>query len=718
MAGTRLAVISIYVVQFGLLVATAIYLANDSNNSLFGLYGTPMFVNRRGISVLDDPLSSLLSTRLVELRGRAEALRYPLDFCISSVRVGSSDCRADGYCDSSGSGTLQDEDVDVDVDVRMMESLRSGLDMIIGGKREEEKEDIDKRYDSDIDIRVSKPSETRAHGISGTCDDVTSRFGTTDDNDNDPPMTMKMKMTRETLGYDILVSIGCTDTSIPSVHDAKLSVDDSGDMLLSIRDGVSQEDLSVIIRDHVAKFIADEFIVLSNKDNPANANANINGNGKPSWVQSTSTLEVVVTLIDEDPFSYTSAHNITASTNAHTDTNTNTNTPSEHHTNYKHHNHHNRLIQSLTTTVSTYLHPMLQSRLSPLLDNVHLGTQSLPYRQHRPLSSQSVRTNTGYVLGLDHARDAFLNNGKKNAHSSDLSSLVKDKRTTWTAANNVENADDTSATFNFVVLVPPMDRLPMRVKSAAPGKAVSYGTAFGIPERFTAVSIVNLDQAAPVGDDVSGDNADANHHHHHHYEVAVTTALSYFGTFLRQSLGLSPLQPHRKSPSTIDATTTQKGGVILYHIASPYGMTQWEVDILLRTYWRGKAIEILDTLENVLSLLDWKRDIAFTIESAQNVNSCIQHLLHALDSIDGGDNDHHKRDIRRSTRSLNAALRIVTALSVDAEMVGLVHFPWDQLFALIGSLTLPLLMPFIVGMVREYKRYRKLIGKKNGVINA
>ena len=75
----------------------------------------------------------------------------------------------------------------------------------------------------------------------------------------------------------------------------------------------------------------DECIVLSHKDNPAHNHArthahihdHAHANAKPPWLESTSTLEMVVTLINEDPFSYTSAaaHNTTA--NANTTTNAN-----------------------------------------------------------------------------------------------------------------------------------------------------------------------------------------------------------------------------------------------------------------------------------------------------------------------------------------------------------------------------------------------------------
>jgi hypothetical protein len=90
--------------------------------------------------------------------------------------------------------------------------------------------------------------------------------------------------------------------------------------------------------------------VLSHKDNPAHnharaharTHAHAHTNAKPSWLESTSTLEMVVTLIDEDPFSYTSAAAHNTTTNANTNTNANAGThklPSS--KDYKHYNLHN-----------------------------------------------------------------------------------------------------------------------------------------------------------------------------------------------------------------------------------------------------------------------------------------------------------------------------------------------------------------------------------------
>eukprot|EP00555_Chaetoceros_dichaeta_P000431 CAMPEP_0198277296 /NCGR_PEP_ID=MMETSP1447-20131203/65776_1 /TAXON_ID=420782 /ORGANISM="Chaetoceros dichaeta, Strain CCMP1751" /LENGTH=252 /DNA_ID=CAMNT_0043972311 /DNA_START=188 /DNA_END=947 /DNA_ORIENTATION=+ len=238
------------------------------------------------------------------------------------------------------------------------------------------------------------------------------------DNDNDP------RTINDEMDYDILVSRGYTDTSLSISYDAKLSVDELGDMSLSIREGSSLTDISTIIKDNVASFIVKEFVFLSY----SHANDHIeeyNNNGKSSWVESTYTLEVVITLLDKDPFSYTG-----------TFINNNNNTSSSTSSNSKH-NHHNQLYQSLSTTFPTYLHPISHPSTTP---------------------------------------------------------------------------HDVSVTFNLGVYVPLMDRMPLKVKFKIGGtdKVVSYCTEFAIPERFTAVPIVNLNQPTVA---TGYDDDDYNNHY-------------------------------------------------------------------------------------------------------------------------------------------------------------------------------------------------------------
>jgi hypothetical protein len=63
-------------------------------------------------------------------------------------------------------------------------------------------------------------------------------------------------------------------------------------------------------------------------------------------------------------------------------------------------------------------------------------------------------------------------------------------------------------------------------------------------------------------------------------------------------------------------------------------------------------------------------------------------------------------DIKLVNKKLNDGIRLLQEINVDDEMFELPHVPMDQLFAVFGSLMLPLFVPTIKNFISELKRYR------------
>jgi Phosphatidylinositol-glycan biosynthesis class S protein. len=62
-------------------------------------------------------------------------------------------------------------------------------------------------------------------------------------------------------------------------------------------------------------------------------------------------------------------------------------------------------------------------------------------------------------------------------------------------------------------------------------------------------------------------------------------------------------------------------------------------------------------------------------------------------------------DISLVNRKLNDGIRLLHDIHMDEEMFELPHVPLDQLFAVFGSLLLPLFVPTIKNFISELKRY-------------
>ena len=80
---------------------------------------------------------------------------------------------------------------------------------------------------------------------------------------------------------------------------------------------------------------------------------------------------------------------------------------------------------------------------------------------------------------------------------------------------------------------------------------------------------------------------------------------------------------------------------------------------------------------------------------------CIEVLNRALGLM--GNNG----DIKEITLLLNEANNLASAIRTDAETFELPYVATDQLFAVFGSLFIPLLVPILKNIVSETKRYKR-----------
>ena len=91
-------------------------------------------------------------------------------------------------------------------------------------------------------------------------------------------------------------------------------------------------------------------------------------------------------------------------------------------------------------------------------------------------------------------------------------------------------------------------------------------------------------------------------------------------------------------------------------------------------------------------------------ESAEQIVACLENLETAIDAAKLG-------DVAAALSEANAALLATQKLATDGDMMEQMYFPQDHYLAVFTPLILPLLMPLLLGLVREYRRFKKL---KNG----
>lgn len=198
---------------------------------------------------------------------------------------------------------------------------------------------------------------------------------------------------------------------------------------------------------------------------------------------------------------------------------------------------------------------------------------------------------------------------------------------------------------------------------------------------------------------------------------AAVSALSYVGTFLRQSMGLLPQPPHeRYSQCASQRRPVGHNNIMVRvcHVPNTLGVTQSEIDYLTRRLWRLKFTNVLELLNMTLTLIEERPDLMVSGTSRDDIYACVEHLQQALNGIS---NHRSVMDKRIATRTpmhhINSALVLAKKLKSDATIVEPMYLSPEQLFGVFGALLIPLVLPFIIGLLREWKRYRKLINIKN-----
>ncbi len=92
----------------------------------------------------------------------------------------------------------------------------------------------------------------------------------------------------------------------------------------------------------------------------------------------------------------------------------------------------------------------------------------------------------------------------------------------------------------------------------------------------------------------------------------------------------------------------------------------------------------------------------FYSKEAQLFEECVQKVIDASIALK---EDSSKYEV---TNKLNSAIDLAKRLSHIDEIYELPHVSADQLFAIFGSLVLPLIAPMIKNVFSEIKRYRDL----------
>ena len=328
--------------------------------------------------------------------------------------------------------------------------------------------------------------------------------------------------------------------------------------------------------------------------------------------------------------------------------------------------HHDFLSRSLQESFNSTIIPMLRA-MSPLMEWTH----SLHTAAYGTLSagaqSQVVGGKSVHVvsrLGLSNFR---------GGHGNILGPIKRGANPTSA------NSTPWGCHVQLVAYVPPQKRTPLMVRDYE-----RIGLSFATKDDRLALAVANLVRR---NDGSLGDKE---------YKEAMMKAMPYFGAHLRKISGLSPVRSNGASLMPMEDL------YISVKLPPPTGgVDRWELDSVLREIWTQRYTSAVNDLMTGRELMWSQRSMSVPVRIAHAANECASQILHAIDMMKDG-------DVASASRELGAAASKGRSLLKEKESGELSFFPPEHYLAMFSPLIFPLVMPLIIGMVREWMRYRKL----------
>mmetsp|Transcript_50072 Transcript_50072/g.150704 ORF Transcript_50072/g.150704 Transcript_50072/m.150704 type:complete len:710 (-) Transcript_50072:196-2325(-) len=274
---------------------------------------------------------------------------------------------------------------------------------------------------------------------------------------------------------------------------------------------------------------------------------------------------------------------------------------------------------------------------------------------------------------------------------------------------------------DLVVYVPSRTNSPLRVKDAEAKKdAEAYRSAFAMTDewgREAAVAIANptVIARAPGSSNVTlNDENDSSRRQEAtiEYDEAIREAMSYLTAHVAKRMGMPPLSSVSQPPTRKDVPTNSGQSVqAIVHPAPPGALPRSLRDALLESRRDALFSVALSDLRTALGIARSYHRTGLPPPSGRRLEECAELLLSASSSSSrDGTSASTMRDLERAARLAREALEDGDAAEEH------LYFPREHYVAVFSPLLLPLVLPLLVGLVREWKRYKKLVspGKEEG----
>lgn len=174
------------------------------------------------------------------------------------------------------------------------------------------------------------------------------------------------------------------------------------------------------------------------------------------------------------------------------------------------------------------------------------------------------------------------------------------------------------------------------------------------------------------------------------------TAMGYFISHLRRLLGISDVQ----------------NSSIVFLPSRVHGITDWEMDVSCRSWTYRHLTSTTQTLKSIAKLVRDMPHMSVRERIETNVDQSLLALEEAYAKITPSDGQSYNPDYVESLRLARRAAAFADAAYYDSTMVPQLYFPDEHIYAVYLPLLLPVILPLLSGLKREYLRVK---AKKQGI---
>ena len=304
---------------------------------------------------------------------------------------------------------------------------------------------------------------------------------------------------------------------------------------------------------------------------------------------------------------------------------------------------------NINDAVESLLTPMLR-KLKPVFD-FHVGSQVLYYTKisYNPTPLKENNTISLYYVTSDQLSHVI--NPIEAKLGSQLSS---------------------DPTLNFAVYITEKHQTPLYIKTEK--NSYSKSNSFLVP-RWGSMMFYNIENAK----DFQGTL---------HHVVDVKFVIRSFLEHFRTLVGIPIFNDYFKHEQ------------IHFEFPAFHGLTDWELDALMRLRAMENSASSIHSLESLSNLLTKVRNIVINDQIANEVYTAVDAITNAKSAAQNGNLSEFLRQSKQAFGASETAF-------FDPTLLELLYFPEDQKFAIYIPLFLPISLPLVLSILKWIKHYKQ-----------